>query len=96
MERVTKREIEGAVEQFVNTFFADQKWLGNADLKTWEDAVYSEIVMSKTYHIGTASISIRSNENRFEGGENIRKRIKPILRARLKELKAKGYNLKAI
>lgn len=96
MERVAKKEIEGAVEMMVNSYMAQPDTMAGDDFQTWEDGVYMEIVMNKSHHIGNAVVSIQSNENRFEGGEQIRKRIRPILRARLKELKAKGHDIKAI
>ena len=92
--RITRDEIEGAVELFVNCIYDDGEesdWL-EASLEDWIKAVYEELVTWKTKE----NSSYHSNENRFEGKENIIKRIKPIIIERLEELKNEGYPIKAI
>lgn len=92
--RISRDEIEGAVELFVNCIYDDGEesdWL-EASLEDWIKAVYEELVTWKTKE----NCSYHSNENRFEGKENIIKRIKPIIIERLEELKNEGYSIKAI
>lgn len=94
MARITREEIEGAIELFVNCIYDDgddSDWL-TATLEDWMKAVYEELVTWKT--IG--GWSHHSNENRFEGKENILKRVKPLIIQRLKELKEEGYDVRAI
>lgn len=92
--RITNEELVGTIELFVNSIYDngdDSDWL-NASLEEWIYAVYEELITWKT----TEGLSYHSNENRFEGKENILKRIKPTLIKRLKELKEEGYKIKAI
>lgn len=92
--KITQEEIEGAIELFVNCIYDsgdDSGWL-TASLDDWLKAVYEELVTWKT--IG--GHSYHSNVNRFDGKENIIKRVKPIIIQRLKELKEEGYNVRAI
>lgn len=93
--KITQEEIIGAIELFVNSIYDsngdDSGWL-TATLEEWIEAVYEELVTWKT--IG--GCSYHSNVNRFDGKENIIKRVKPIIIQRLKELKEEGYNVRAI
>lgn len=92
--RITKQEIESTIEMFANSIYdegAYSSWL-TASFQDWQNAVYEELITWKTEECW----SYYSNENRFDGKENIMKRIKPLLIARLKELKEEGYAIKAI
>ena len=92
--RITREEIKGAIELFVNCIYDDGEdsgWL-DATLEDWIKAVYEELTTWKT--IG--GWSYHSNENRFEGKSNIINRIKPLLKNRLNELKEKGFEIKAL
>ena len=94
MTRITRDEIESTIEMFVNSIYDEGKNSGwfTASLEEWTNAVYNELATWKT--IG--GWSHHSNENRFEGKENIIKRVKPMLIKRLKELKEEGYEIRAI
>ena len=93
--RISKDEIVGAIELFVNCIYdnpTEENGWHTATLKEWMDAVYEELTTWKTEN----GCSYHSNENRFDGKETIMKRVKPMLIARLKELKDEGYDIKAI
>ena len=92
-DRISKGEIESTIEGFVNSIFDEGEnsgWL-NATEEEWINATYEELVNWKN----DDGCCYRSHENRFEGKENLIKRIKPILRKRLNEVKAMGYAVKA-
>lgn len=93
--RITKDEIESTIEMFVNDIYDDENsgWT-IAGFENWVDAVYKELVTRKMNESGNAFYE--SNENRFDGEEAIVKRIKPLLKKRLNELKEEGYEIKAI
>lgn len=95
MARVTRMEIESATEMFVNSIYdnGDESGWVEATLEQWIDAVYKELVTWKTDNRGTYW---HSNENRFEGREDLVKKIKPYVVQRLKELKKEGYAIKAL
>lgn len=89
--RITKQEIETTIELFVNSIYdegEDSSWL-TATLEEWIEAVYRELVNWKTID----GCSYRSKENRFEGKENILKRIKSLVINRLEELQLEGYDV---
>lgn len=91
--RITKEEIEGAIELFVNSIYdsnGDSGW-EEATEQQWLDAVYNELITWKNDN----GCCWHSNVNRFDGKENIYARIKPLLRQRLNELKEEGYAIKA-
>ena len=91
--RITREEIESTIELFVNSIYdchGESGW-EDATEDQWINAVYNELVTWKNDN----GCCYESNENRFDGKENIIKRIKPILRNRLEELKEEGYEIKA-
>lgn len=93
--RITKDEIESAIEMFVNSVYDDENsgWV-NAKFEDWVNAVYEELVTWKMGESGCTFYVL--NENRFDGKETIVERIKPLLKKRLTELKEEGYDVKAI
>lgn len=98
--RITKMEIESAVEGFVNCIYDctdengfDESGWSDATFDEWLKATYEELITWKTDNHGSYW---HSNVNRFEGKENILKKIEPVLINRLKELKEEGYNVKAL
>ena len=93
--RITKDEIESTIEMFANSVYDDKNsgWV-NAKFEDWVKAVYEEMASWKMG--GSGCTFYKSNENRFDGKETIVKRIKPLLKKRLNELKEEGYEIKAI
>lgn len=92
--RITRDEIESTIEMFVNSIYDEGEesgWL-NASLDRWIEVVYKELTSWKS----VSGSYWTSNENRFDGKANIINRIKPLLKNRLNELKAEGYDVKAI
>lgn len=92
--RITRDEIESTIEMFVNSIYdegEDSGWL-NATLEEWLNAVYKELTSWKSID----GCCYQSNENRFDGTNNIKSRIKPLLKNRLNELKEEGYDVKAL
>lgn len=90
--RVKKEEIKSNIEMFVNCIYAegDRSDWATASEDKWVEAVYREIANWKTVE-SNGMVSIRqSEENRFDGREELIKRIRPTVKARLKELRAKG------
>ena len=91
--RITKDEIESTIELFVNSIYdchGESGW-EDATEQEWLDAVYKELITWKNDN----GCCWETNENRFDGKENIYARIKPLLRQRLNELKEEGYAIKA-
>lgn len=93
--RITREEIESTIEMFVNSIYdcGEESGWQDATLDQWLDAVYGELVTWKNDGYGS---SYYSNENRFEGRENINKKVRPLLIKRLNELKEEGYDVKAV
>ena len=71
--RVTKNEITSTVEMFVNSIYdeGDQSMWKTATEDEWVMAVYGELTNWKTVEIGTFVFSTKSNENRFDGADEI-------------------------
>ena len=93
--RITKDEIEEAIEMYVNSVYdlgSESGWI-SASFEQWVKATYDELTTWKSDGFGC---SYQSNENRFDGKESIVKRIRPLLKKRLAELKEEGYDIKAI
>ena len=92
--RVTKNEIASTIEMYVNCIYDEgdkSDWM-TATFDEWVEVVYEEISNWKL--IGSSAW--KSNENRFDGKSEITERIRPILKNRLSQLKAEGYEIKAI
>ena len=87
MKRITNQEIESTIELFVNCIY-DEDYHGyesgwaTATLQDWMDAVYNELVTWKD----NDGCCYHSHENRFDGKDNIVKRIRPMIIERLNEL----------
>lgn len=85
--RVTIEEISNTTEMFVNSIYDDpQSDWATATEDEWVEAVYEEITNWKAYDHGYA----RSNENRFDGKDNLQKRIRTFIRSRMIELREEG------
>lgn len=93
--RITKEEIIQTIEMFVNSIYDCGETSGwqDASLQEWLEAVYGELTTWKTDGCGC---SWNSNENRFEGKDNIMRKVRPFLIQRLHELKEEGYQIKAL
>lgn len=93
--RITKDEIESTIEMYVNCVYGDENsdWV-NAKFEDWVNAAYECLATWKMD--GSGCTFYKSNENRFDGKETIVKRIKPLLKKRLNELKEEGYEIKAV
>lgn len=93
MKRVQKQEIESTIEMFVNCIYdcdyngSESGW-ANASLDEWLNAVYKELSNNKVIHHNGWACSYESHENRFDGEEQIKSSIKPLLIERLTELKS--------
>ncbi len=90
--RVTKNEITSTVEMFVNSIYdeGDQSMWKTATEDEWVMAVYGELTNWKTVEIGTFVFSTKSNENRFDGADEILARIRPVVKARINRLRREG------
>ena len=86
-QRITNREIESTIELFVNCIY-DEDYHGvssgwaNAKLESWIKAVYFELA----YFKNDDGCIYRSNENRFDGKNEIVNRITPMIIKRLTDL----------
>lgn len=88
MKRITNQEITSTIEEFVNSIYDNdfhgyESGWATATVEEWANAVYTELVNNKD----NDGVCYRSNENRFDGKENIYKRIVPMIKQRLQELK---------
>lgn len=94
--RITTEEIRSAIELYVNCIYDSDggKSSGWADAtyQEWINAVYEELTTWKNVD----GECWHSNENRFDGKENIINRIKPLLTKRLERLQNEGYAIKAL
>ena len=91
--RVTKNEITSTIEMFVNSIYdlgEESSWT-TASEQEWIMAVYGELTNWKTVSMGTLTFTTQSNENRFDGRDELLGRIAPLVKARLNKLRKDGY-----